>query len=326
MAQLAEQHQRQLHRDHERDEPSKRSRDMTRQATSAARETRCVQAQRTGRREQHRPPERHERDHHEGVRPGPREVRELGDRRQRDQRWTSHDQQRQQHREQNLQREQARREQHSDDHQERSEHAARTRQQRAPEQDTDDPRKTVRDGREPQDRVGKSVRPGDYLRNDPAVSDEHSCGARTAPDRTRRMRRASEAQHPVAHRSDRERHRQQRRPEVNHVALQFPDVRPGRGVGQRDEMLDRGYRAVLEKTRDQRTGKRAEKPFGDPFDDAVKRRETEKPEGHDRALCASRTGRRRERERASEHARRHGRQRPCGAAHHHRPLRDDPAD
>ena len=139
VTQLAEQHQRQLHRNCERDEPGERRRDMTRHATGAAGEARRVQAQRPGGGEQHGPAERDERDRHERVRPGTRQVRKLGDRRQRDQRRTGDDQQREQDRQQDLHGEQARGEQHADDHQERSEHAAGASEQRAAEQDADDP-------------------------------------------------------------------------------------------------------------------------------------------------------------------------------------------
>jgi hypothetical protein len=44
VTQLPEQHQRDFHRQHERDQPSERRSDMTRKPTRATRETRGIQA------------------------------------------------------------------------------------------------------------------------------------------------------------------------------------------------------------------------------------------------------------------------------------------
>jgi hypothetical protein len=281
MPQLAQQHQRQLDRKHERDQPSKRRRDMTRQPTGTAGEARRVKTERAGGREQHSPSQRDERHSHQRVRPGTREVRELGDRRQRDERRTRHDQHRQDDREQHLKREQAGGEQDADDHEERAEDTTGTRQQRAAEQHPDDPLQPVPYNGEREDRVGHGVRASDRLLHNPGVDDKHPRGSGASPDRARRMGRAGQAHHPVAERPDRERHREQRHPEISHVALQLAYMTPAGRVRQRNEMLDRGDRPVLEEPGDQRARERTEKPAGDRLDDAVKRRQPEKASRHD---------------------------------------------
>jgi hypothetical protein len=282
MPQLAQQHQRQLHGKHERDQPSKRRRDMTRQPAGAAGEARRVKTERPGGREQHRPPQRDERHSHQRVRPGARQMRELRDRRQRDKRRSRHDQHRQHNRQQHLKREQPRREQHTNDHQERPEHASGTRQQRSPEQHPDDPLQPIPYKRECEDRVGHRVRASDRLLHKPAVDDKHPRGGRASADRTRRVSRTCQPDHPVSERPNSERHREQRHPEVRHVALQLAYMTPAGRVRECHEMLDRGDRSVLEEPGDQRAGERTEKPVGDRLDDAVKRRQPEKASRDDR--------------------------------------------
>jgi hypothetical protein len=245
VTQLPQQHQREFHRQHERDQPSERRRDMTRQPTRATREARRIQAQRPSRREQHRPPDRDERYRQQTVRPPAREMRELRQRRERDQRWPRDDQHRQHDRHEHLQREQRRCEQHTDDHQERPEHTARPRQERSAEENPDDPAEPVTYLGEPEDRVCQRVRRRDNLGGEPPIDDEHERDPHTPTQSARGVRCPGEPEDPVPECPDRERDRQHHRGEIDHLSLKRAYVRPSGRVGQRYEMLDRRDAPVL---------------------------------------------------------------------------------
>ena len=161
------------------------------------------------------------------------------------------------------------------------------------------------------------VRRCDGLLDQPAVDHQRSRRPRAAAQRRDWMCGPGQPHQPVAQRADRERDGHQRHAQVGHVALKFVYMRPARGVGQRDEMLDRGDGAVLEKPRHQRARQSGEEPLGDRFDNAVKTRQPE--ERQRQGLLGARAGGgcRRAHQQHAQRARRRRRHRSCVSPEDH---------
>ena len=158
-----------------------------------------------------------------------------------------------------------------------------------PNRTADDPLQPIRDGREPEDRVRQGVRRGDRLLDDPAVGDQHDRRPTHSARRRRRVRRAGQTHHPVAQRADRQRDGQQRhrrdrscRPAAALTCLQLA------GSGSATRCWIVATVPCLSQPGTSAPASAPKNPLAIAFDDAVKRRQPEKRQRHERTPRARR--------------------------------------